>query len=296
MLTTLASLLFVVHTAPQVVNPADKQLKPKPATLVQAPIQTGTHTWEMPPIEVKGKATLVEEDLIGTYAQPRWTAHRRFSETRVYVIPEGMADFEFWLIPKVRKNGKPSSFAAQYEVEFGLPGRVQIDLYAVSNKTGKDGPMTFDEQKYEIRWALADWGKIFGNPTLYAEWKAESDAPDHVEAKLLLGGQITSGWHWGSNFVYEHEIAGAKEDSREWTTGLSYSARDSKVGVGVETQLARISEVNHGKREHTGTEFFLGPSLQFRPSPRSHLDIAPLFGLTKDSVRMKMFVVFGWEF
>ena len=291
MLSTLTSLLFVA----QVVNPATAQTKPKPiptATVAQA----GTHTWEMPPIEVFGKAPLVEEDLIGTYAQPRWTTHRRFSETRVYVIPEGMADYEFWLIPEVPKHGGPTTLGAQYEFEFGLPGRIQIDLYAVSHKTGKTGEMQFDQQKYEVRWALADWGKIFGNPTLYAEWKAESNAPDHIEAKLLLGGQIKPGWHWGSNFVYEHEIAGAKEDSREWTTGLSYSAKDSKVGIGLETQLARISEVNKGTREHTGTEFLLGPSVQFRPSPRSHLDIAPLFGLTKASLRSKIFVVFGWEF
>ena len=289
MINAFASLVFIA----QVVNPATAQTKP---TQTPAAVQTGTHTWEMPPIEVKGKAPLVEEDLIGTYAQPRWTAHRRFSETRVYVIPEGMSDFEFWLIPKVRKNGGPTTIAAQYEFEFGLPGRFQVDLYAVSHKTGESGPMEFDEQKYEVRWALADWGKIFGNPTLYAEWKAISNAPDHVEAKLLLGGQLAPGWHWGSNFVYEHEIAGAKEDSNEWTTGLSYSAKDSKVGIGLETQLARISEVKRGTREHTGTEFLLGPSLQFRPSPRSHLDIAPLFGLTKASVRSKIFVVFGWEF
>ena len=294
MFSAVASLVFLLTSSAQVVNPAGQKPKPPPPPASAA--QTEMHTWQMPPIEVFGKAPLTEEDLIGKYAQPRWTAHRRFGETRVYVIPEGMADFEFWLIPKTRKHGEPGSFAAQYEVEFGLPGRIQIDLYAVSNKTGQSGPMQFDEQKYEVRWAFADWGKIFGNPTVYAEWKAESNAPDHIELKLLLGGQITSGWHWGSNFVYEHEIAGAKEDSDEWTTGLSYTARDSKVGIGLESQVALISEINKGMREHTGTEFLLGPSVQFRPSPRSHLDIAPLFGLTKASVRSKIFVVFGWEF
>jgi hypothetical protein len=291
MINTLASLLF----AAQVVNPATAQTKPKPVpppTVAQA----GTHTWEMPPIEVFGKAPLVEEDLIGTYAQPRWTSHRRFSETRVYVIPEGMSDYEFWLIPETPKHGGPTTLSAQYEFEFGLPGRIQLDLYAVSNKTGQSGPMQFDEQKYEVRWAFADWGKIFGNPTLYAEWKAESNAPDHIELKLLLGGQLAPRWHWGSNFVYEHEIAGARADSDEWTTGLSYSARDSKVGVGLESQLALISDVTTGSRAHTGTELLLGPSVQFRPSPRSHLDIAPLFGLTNASSRSKIFVVFGWEF
>ena len=64
------------------------------------------------------------------------------------------------------------------------------------------------EGKAELRWALANWGKIPGNPTIYLEWKNEDAAPDHFEGKLLLGGAIASGWHWGSNFVWEHELGG----------------------------------------------------------------------------------------
>jgi hypothetical protein len=259
-----------------------------------------SHSWNAPPVQVDvyGSAKLAEEDRIGDYAQPRWTAARRFSETRVYVIPKGQADFEYWLIPETPKGGGPTEFKTQYEIEFGLPGRVQIDLYAVAHKLGtKDETFAIDEQKAEVRWAFADWGKIWGNPTLYLEWNQVSAAPDHVEAKLLLGGQITSGWHWGSNLVWEHEIAGPQENSNEWTTGISYAVRDSKFSVGMETQLALVNALDaSGQRGDFDKEFLIGPSLQFRPLPQMHIDFAPLFGATHDAPRAKTFVVLGWEF
>ena len=281
--------------AGQVVNPADKPADKPAATQEQKP-EDRLHTWEMPPVNVFGKAALAEEDRIGDYAQPRWTTHRRFGETRVYVIPKGMIDFEYWLIPKTRKDGTTDT-ASQYEVEFGLPGRVQVDLYAVAHKEGIDGPFTVSEQKMEVRWAFADWGKIWGNPTLYVEWKNENAAPDHFEGKLLLGGEITSGWHWGSNFVWEHELGGPQENSNEWTTGLSYTVRDSKASVGVETQLAFVNALDsRGNRGAFEKEFLIGPSLQFRPLPQMHIDFAPLFGVTHAAARSKIFVVLGWEF
>jgi len=113
----------------------------------------------------------------------------------------------------------------------------------------------------------------------------------------LLGGEITSSWHWGSNFVWEHELGGPQENSNEWTTGLSYTARDSKLGVGIETQLALVNAQDAlGHRGDFAKEFFIGPSIQFRPLPQLHVDFAPLFGVTKDAGRAKTFVVLGWEF
>lgn len=278
--------------AGQIVNPADAQ-KP-PSEPEQKP--DSHHTWEMPPVDVFGKAPIAEEDRIGDYGQPRWTAHRRFGETRVYVIPKGMVEFEYWLKPEVAKDG-PTQVTSMYEVEFGLPGRLQLDLYAVGHKTGPEGTFAIDEQKVEVRYAFADWNKIPGNPTVYLEWTQKSGGPDAVEAKLLLGGQLASRWHWGSNFVFEHEISGAQENSHEWTTGLSYTARDTKVGVGVETQLALVNSRDElGIRGPLTTAFLAGPSLQFRPLPQMHLDFAPLLGLNHDAPRLKLFVVLGYEF
>lgn len=287
-------VLVVTGTAhAQIVNPADKQ-----APSSEQPAESGDdhHTWTMPPVEVYGKAPLNEEDRIGDYAQPRWTAHRRFGETRVYVVPKGMVEFEYWLRPTTNKRA-PTDFESQYEFEFGLPGRVQVDLYAVAHKTGREGTFGVDEQKVEVRYAFADWNKIFGNPTVYAEWAQVSNGPDVAEMKMLFGGEITSGWHWGSNLVWEHQTGGALENSNEWTTGLSRTVRDTKLSVGVETQLALVNErIRPGVRSDFEKEFLAGPSIQFRPLPQMHIDFAPLFGSTKAAPRAKTFMVFGWEF
>jgi hypothetical protein len=291
----VCALACAAAASAQVVNPANRGNEPSQTS----PASEGhLGTWEMPPVTVNGKAPLNEEDLIGEYAQPRWTAARRFGETRVYVVPSGVAEFEFWMIPKTPKGGGATTFENAYEFEFGLPHRFQLDLYAVAHKTGRtDGEMKIDEQKFEVRWAFADWNKIWGNPTVYAEWKQESGAADHAEIKLLLGGEITSGWHWGSNLVWEHEIAGEKENSNEWTTGISRTVKDMGMSIGMETQLALVNtEIAPGTRSDFEHEFLIGPSVQFRPGKRMHLDIAPLFGTTAVSKRAKTFIVFGYEF
>jgi len=86
----------------QVVNPATQQ--PAAETKTDQPSEEH-HTWQMPPVDVYGKAPLKEDDRIGDYAQPRWTADRLFSETRVYVIPKGKVEFEYWLIPETPRDG-----------------------------------------------------------------------------------------------------------------------------------------------------------------------------------------------
>ena len=275
----------------QVVNPADKQKKPEQDEEPKA----GGHlrSWELPPVEVTGKRPLREEDRIGSYAQPRWTARRRFPETRVYVVPEGQFEFEYWLVPEIADDNA-TKIKKQYEVEMGLPYHFQLDLYIVSHQDGKEGPFKFDGETFDVRWAFADWGKIPANPTLYLEWAAVDSAPDHIEAKLLLGDEIAPRWHWGVNFVFEHETAGEQENSNELTTGLSYTVLDERLSLGVETKLALVD--TKANRGDFSTELLIGPSIQYRPLPQMHIDLAPLFGVTKDSPKAKPLLVLGWEF
>jgi hypothetical protein len=288
-----AVLLAAVHTHAQVVNPATQQ--PPTTEGAQRPSEP-RHTWEMPPVDVIGKAPLREDDRIGDYKQPRWTADRLFGETRVYVIPKGKVEAEYWLVPETPRDGQTDT-ATQYEIEFGLPGRFQIDLYAVGHKTGIDGEFGVTESKAELRWALADWGRIPGNPTIYVEWKNENNAPDHFEGKLLLGGQIASGWHWGSNFVWEHTMGGDQENSNEWTVGVSRTVRDSKFDLGFETQLALVDALTGlGGRGPFEKQFLIGPSMQLRPLPQMHIDFAPLIGVTDAAPRTKIIAILGWEF
>src|SRR4051812_30507173 len=59
---------------------------------------TRLRTFEMPALTIQGTPLpkYKDDELIGDYAQPRWTAQRLFAGTRVYVIPKGEIDFEQW--------------------------------------------------------------------------------------------------------------------------------------------------------------------------------------------------------
>jgi len=280
-----------------VAGSATADVTAPPATQFNEPKSDSTEAasrkivWEMPVVVESAK--LREEDRVGANQQPRWTAHRRFSTTRVYVLPEGYTEFSYWLIPRFERDGS-QNLETQYEIEFGLPYRFQLDLYAITHKNGKEGTLSLDEQKVELRYALADWGRIFGNPTLYAEWIAVSGGADHIEGKLLLGGEITSGWHWGVNAVYEQEMGGERETERELTTGLSRTMKDGVWSLGLETQFAfEDDEETRGDYEK---EFQLGPSLQIHPQPRMHIDLVPLFPLDDDSPKAEVTLIVGWEF
>jgi hypothetical protein len=240
----------------------------------------------------------VEETQVGGYGQPAWTAHQRFSMAEVYVIPKGASSFAFALRPTM-SHAPSTTFETDFRAGFGLPGRFELALDAVGHGQAGQGLSAIDAQRLGVRWAFADWGRMWGNPTMSAEWEEATTGPDVAELKLLLGGHVASGWHWGSNVGLRHEASASRQTSREWTTGLSYTVKDTKVGLGVETQLAFVNELEAGSQTaRTGLrrECLIGPSLQIRPLPRMHIDIAPLFGVNRDAPRARMFAGLGWEF
>ena len=273
-------------------NPADLMRPERPQSQPVEP--TFTHTWELPPVNVPGERPpeLREEERVGSYAQPRWTTERRFSETRVYVRPEGSLEFEYWLIPTVERKG-PSEIKNQFELEFGLPSRLQLDLYLVTRKEGSGGP-TFVDYMIEMRYALADWNVIWGNPTIYLEYAAHDQAPDTIEAKLLLGGQIVPRWHWGANLSYEHETGGEMTNEYEITGGVSYTLLDERFSVGGEVKF-NVTDT-HARRGSFVDNTLVGPSIQYRPFQRMHIDFAPLIGVTHESPALQAFLIIGWDF
>jgi len=251
--------------------------------------------WEMPAIHVRGArvSPLQEERRVGSYGQPVWTAHRRFTTTRIYVVPEGYVEFEHWVTPEFDRHGLAGT-TFQYELSFGLPHRTQLDLYSVSEKKGLQGALEHAEEKLELRWAMTDWGALPANPTLYLEWIAVGSGPDHVEGKLLLGGEAGIGWHWGTNLVLEHETGGSMENSYELTAGASRVLRDGVASLGAEVKVALLDVA--GSRGDFVRETTLGPSLQWNPAHRWHLDLVPLFGVTDAAPRAQVVTVIGYEF
>lgn len=303
----LAAVLTATSAAfGQIANPADnarssaadaKSTVPPITTAV--PSQRHVRTYEMPAVEVVGEPTssLREEERIGSYNQPRWTATRRFPGTRVYVVPEGKIEAEYWLRPTFNKNGS-TDIRSLYELEIGLPYRMQLDLYLRTDRSmGHD--VTNDDtllgEQIELRYALADWGKIWGNPTLYFEYLSLEDRPDKIEPKLLLGGELAEGWHWGVNFVLEQEMGGARESEWEVTWGVSKTLEDSRFSIGLEGQHSFITE--KGDRNHYYNENFVGPSLQYKPFDGLTINLVPMVGFgDAGSPKGRVYLNVGYEF
>ncbi len=238
---------------------------------------------------------LNEERRIGETARPEWTSARRFVGTRVFIQKEPWEmGVEQWWRVRHKRDGT-IEHRLQEEFEIGLPFRMQFDIYG--NIEGNDtGAFHFDNIAVELRWALADWGVLWGNPTLYGEYKFADEHwnPDVYEFKLLLGDEIAPRWHWGVNFVWEAQVGGDREHEFMVTSGLSYSLVDGKVGVGVETKYDRVTA--RGARGDDENIFLIGPSLQFRLTDHLHVDLNCLFGTNQESPRQEGFHVIGYDF
>lgn len=299
-----AAFLLPVRVSWQVVNPADAA-KNKDKKTEQEGAPKPDLTERVQTVTVVADA-LKEEYLVGPYQQPEWTQHRRFPSTRVYLQqPPGGVEFEQWFEIRVpKKGGKNNVARISEEFEFGLAHHLQLDIYSRSEYTRHRGSQTASSNTLswrgwsaELRWAVADWDEVWGNPTFYFEYTLFNGGAEVIEPKLLLGGELASGWHWGMNFVHERSLAGKPDRAEEYkvTGGISHSLIDTEVSVGLAGETAYVVEREMGvaTRER---ELHVGPSIQFRPVPKAHFDIEALWGLTGQSKRAKIFVVFGWDF
>lgn len=168
----------------QLANPADAAREPSTTHAIP---ETGEAIFQ--PITVRAKGAIADEDLVGSYLQPRWTADRRFAGTRTYVIPDGAFEVEYWLKPEIPRKGS-TTIEQKFEVEIGLPHRFQLDLYLNLDRNGEGGDTNVGTS-IEGRYALADWGKLWGNPALYLEYTFGSGGgEDAIEGKLLLADEL----------------------------------------------------------------------------------------------------------
>lgn len=257
-------------------------------------------TWELPAIVVAGQPTnapLHEEELVGPAEQPRWTTERRFPRVRIFTIPDDDREFEYWTRVDVPKDGQ-TEVQHFFEFEMGLPYRLQVDTYLIlrdgdPDVDGGHKDQTYYDGQFEMRWALADWGVLPGNPTLYGEYVWREALADKVETKILFGDELAPRWHWGLNFVYEGETSEECENEYSATAGLSYTLIDECLSIGVEAEDAFAD--TRDARGHFEPSTFVGPSLQYRPSRSTHIDLLPLIGVRGDEAA-KIFLNAGMEF
>jgi hypothetical protein len=241
------------------------------------------------------------QELIGPYNQPRWAARGRFSSsTDIYVLPPYEFNIDLDYTGTIPRHGKTKNLFTQ-EFELGLPYRFQIayeNNFVLQNEHSQ-----VTRQTIEARYALADWGRLPLNPTLFAEYQFgvgkdydenEDDAPkripDAIELRLLLCEQFGRNYQWALNIFHEFETGGELERETGFSQALVYSIRDEYLKVGLEMQFIRRTDAEiQSKPEY---EFDIGPSFTWKPSAPTRLDVAALFGTTSDSPALSIYVVF----
>ena len=276
------------------------------AAVVATPVHAqDAPPYHLPPVTVPGQPE--SQDLVGPYHQPRWSTRGRFStDTDVYVIPPGLVFVDMDYQGTLPRHGESVHRFTQ-ELEVGLPSRFQFAYE--NNVEVRGGHTQVTLQTLEARYALADWGVIPLNPTLFAEYKIGvgrdyerqeethgpvPPLPDAFEVRLLLGEQFGRQCQWALNLFHEQQVGGQREWESGFSQALTYAIHDEYLKMGIEMQLIRRTD--EASRAHPTYEFDLGPNLTWKPSPRTRLDLAALFGTTSDSPTVKVFVVFSYFF
>jgi hypothetical protein len=247
-------------------------------------------------VTVTATNTLKEDALMGPNQQPEWTARRRWTTTRVYVQPPWQIETEIGLDSTFPRQGKPEHLL-QEEIELGLPHRFQVDFENHDQNFEEDqgaGDWHHDSNSLELGYAFADWGRIPLNPTIKGEWKFNDGAADTYEIQALFGDEFTERLHWGLNLFFEHQVGDDRHQEMAASQAISYTLIDEKLSAGTEMKFS--AESDKDSRNDPEKSFEIGPSFQWRPTKRTHLDVTPLFGIGHDAPQAELLIFFGVEF
>ena len=254
--------------------------------------------------------------LPSAYGAPPTFSRSRFSNAvNAYVLPPWAFFFGELFEGQGFRHGPPDYLFTQ-EVEMGLPYR--FNVAAESQWERFNGGGGARSVSLEARWALADWNKIPLNPTIFAEYKfgvgtirheevapppggGEEESgppkvPDAYEVRLLLAQEFFGRVEWAMNWFFEKENTGDR--GREW--GFSQAAMTPvllpnerlKIGLEMEYKNTTVKDTR-GDPLHS---FTIGPTVAWKPSSHTRLDISPLFGCTAGAPVADVFVAFSWLF
>lgn len=235
---------------------------------------------------------------VGPYNQPAWTTQRPFASTRSYVLPPGQARVEQWIRPTWDDGEREFRFLEEFAI--GLPGRFQLDIYERWNiEPNNQGNEIANHEgvQLELRWALANWGVIPFNPTLYAEWVergGRQNKPNVYEFKLLLSEDLGCNLFYSSNLILEQEVRGDRATELSWSNAFATPIIDGILLGGMEMVYTVATEA--GNRSDQAFEFMIGPSLHWNATQRWYLDVVGLFGTTDDAPDARMFIVAAYQF
>jgi hypothetical protein len=274
-------------------------------------------TTEQPVVVSAPEVPGAYEEVPSAYGAPPQFSRSRFSNVvNAYVLPPWAFFFGELFEGQGFRHGPPDYLFTQ-EIEMGLPYRFNVAAETQFERfNGGGGDQTVS---LEARWALADWNKIPLNPTIFAEYKfgvgtirheevppppgggeeeesGPPKVPDAYEVRLLLAQDFGEHVEWAMNWFFEKENTGDR--GREW--GFSQAAMvpillpNERLRVGIEMEYRNLTvKDTRGDPLHS---FTIGPTVAWKPTAQTRLDISPLFGCTAGAPVADVFVAFSWLF
>jgi hypothetical protein len=263
------------------------------------------------------------EEVPSAYGAPPAFSRNRFSNlTNAFVLPPGAVYAGLIYQGDALRFNRPDHGLTQ-EIELGLPCRFGVAVEnTIENFRGRTQERTFS---IEGRYALADWNKIPLNPTVFVEYKfgighilhdegppeqmpkgeaeeflhENKPLPDAFEVRLLLAQDFGERVEWAANFFFEQEIGGDRGREVGFAQSIMFPIclPYERLKVGAEMQFTSFTDA--GIREAGETPSYrvvVGPTIAWKPSKNTRLDISPLFGVTDDAPRASVFVVFSMLF
>lgn len=260
------------------------------------------------------------EEVPSAYGAPPGFSRARFSGlTNAYVLPPGAVYAALIYQGDALRFNRPNHSFTQ-EVEVGLPARFGV---AIENTVETFRGHTQDRSfSIEGRYALADWNKIPLNPTLFAEYKFGTGSilhdegppergekgeaeeflneneplPDSYEVRLLLAQDFGEKVEWALNAFFEQEIGGDRGREYGFAQSLTIPVLlpQERLKIGAEMQLTVFTD--KGIRDDPSYRFVVGPTISWKPTKNTRLDVSPLFGTTQDAPRASVFAVFSMLF
>jgi hypothetical protein len=263
------------------------------------------------------------EEVPSAYGAPPGFSRNRFSNlTNSYVLPPGAVYAGLIYQGDALRFNRPDHMLTQ-EIELGLPCRFGVAVEnSVENFRGRTQERTFS---IEGRYALADWNKIPLNPTIFVEYKfgigdilhdegppeplpkgeaeeflAEHEPlPDAYEVRLLLAQDFGEHVEWALNGFFEQEVGGDRGREVGFAQSLMFPIilPKERLKIGAEMQFTSFTDAGIREAgEDASYRVVIGPTIAWKPSKNTRLDISPLFGVTHDAPRASIFVVFSMLF
>jgi hypothetical protein len=248
----------------------------------------------LPSMAVVSPGVPGENKIVGTYAQPEWSARRPFPGVAVYVAPAEQYELETGFADVTTVGGRHHREWSQ-EFEVGLGHRLQaaVENTYANFREGVPGlRWREDSVKVTARYALADWGKLPLNPAIGVGWKFNSGAADAPLAQLVLGAELTPRLHWAADFQYEHQNGGQRQRELTAATALTYSVTNETLNVGFQAQWKRARDLT----DPVAHRAEIGPCVQYRPIDQLHFDGVVLWGTERHKNIRSVFLTVGFEF